>query len=103
MKLILCVGASKLTWNSELESESTWFQWWFEIDLFFVSGVKLNYVVSLGEINLASVWGIELDWISVSGMERTWFVFGGPKMLGFSVCIEINLVIGLGHRYWLLF
>ena len=53
--------------------------------------------ISLGfvwaEIDLISLWGIKIDLISVHGSELTWFLRGGRKILGFSVWIEINLVL----------
>ena len=50
------------------------------------------------EIDLISVWRIELDLISVSGSKLTWFLCRGRKILGFSVWIEIHLIFVSGHR-----
>ena len=50
------------------------------------------------EIDLISVWGIEVNLISVSGSELTWFLCGGRKSLGFNVWIELKLAFLSGHR-----
>ena len=44
------------------------------------------------EIDLISVSGIDLGLISVYGSKLPCFLCGGRKVLGFSVWIEINLV-----------
>ena len=44
------------------------------------------------DIDLISVWGIEHDFDSVQGSELICFVSGGRKWIGFSIWIEINLI-----------
>ena len=52
-----------------------------EIDLFFVC---------VANIDMISVWGVEIDLMSEYGWELTWFLCRGQKWLGFSVLIEID-------------
>ena len=45
---------------------------------------------------MISLWEIELDLVSGYRSELTSFLCGDRKMLGFSVCIETNVIFYVG-------
>ena len=89
----LCAGGRNWLGFCMLAENHLVLVWTSNLTCFFCVG---------GPIDLISLLGIELDLMSAYGSELTWFLCGGRKWLGLSVCIEIDLVY-VGDRTWVNF
>ena len=79
-----------------------------EIDLFLYAGEKslgTSVIIALdfgfvwvGEIGLVSMWRVELNLIFCQAIGIDFVLYGGCKLIGFDIWIEINLVFVSKHR-----